>query len=57
MSDPKPVNMLPGGKEAIAQGCTCPREQGRAFMGVYTMSGDCPLHGTLTPDPESENER
>ncbi len=42
----------PGSKEAIEQGCACPRMDNRNGLGVYKVGGDlvfwysedCPVH-------------
>ena len=43
----------PGGANAVARGCTCPRMDnghGRGYLGGphFVISGDCPLHGRKT---------
>jgi hypothetical protein len=41
----------PGSPEAVAAGCTCPRDQGRVCIGLWWYSDGCPVHcPPVTPD-------
>ena len=35
----------PGGKRAIAHGCTCPEAQPKALENRFAVGKDCALHG------------
>lgn len=35
----------PGGRRAVEHGCTCPVEQPRAMVDLFTADKACPLHG------------
>ena len=50
----------PGSDEAIEQGCVCPVLDNRHGAGIgggqYWIAGNCPIHGTSTPQSNKEHK-
>ena len=48
----QPFEHEPGSPEAIAQGCTCPRQAGPSTTpGFFVCDWQCPMHGVEVAEP------
>lgn len=47
----------PGGSAAVACGCSCPTNQPRAAMNVWSADPNCALHGLDMVAPLHEGEQ
>jgi hypothetical protein len=45
---------IPGNRDAVLLGCTCPHDQPQAFQGLYCQIETCPVHGTSRTAPDWE---
>jgi len=51
----QPFEHEPGSPEAIAQGCTCPRQAGPSTTpGFFVCDWQCPMHGVEVAEPALE---